>query len=201
MKTARGDGRYGQKMLDLLLSLDRAVLQNVHALRWEPLTAVFLIASAWWVKGLAFLIAGGAVDAVSSRSHEHRIPPRAVSAALALALVTAVVTALKDAADRARPALADPTVQTVVATPHTPSFPSGHTATAFACAVAIGVICPRLRWPLVGLAVLVGLSRVYLGVHYGLDVLAGAALGTCVGLVAAWALNRVSITRISLSSA
>ena len=188
-------------MLDLLLHLDKTVLQNVHLLRWEPLTAVFVVASAWWVKGLAFLIAGGAADALSSRRHSHRIPARAASAALALALVTAVVTAIKDTVDRVRPALADPTVQTVVATPHTPSFPSGHTATAFAAAVAIGAICPRLRWPLVALATLVGLSRVYLGVHYGLDVLAGAALGTAVGLSAAWAMKRASSTRISVRSA
>jgi membrane-associated phospholipid phosphatase len=188
-------------MLDLLLHLDQSVLENVPAVRWEPLTAVFVLASAWWVKGLAFLIAGGAVDTVSSRPHSSRVPVRALSAALALALVTAIVSAIKEAVDRTRPALSDPTVQTVVTTPDTPSFPSGHTATAFACAVAIGAICPRLRWPLIGLAALVGSSRVYLGVHYGLDVLAGAALGTAVGLASAWAMKRASITRISFKSA
>ncbi len=186
-------------MLDELLHLDRTVIENVHLFRWEPLTAVFVVASAWWVKGLAFLMAGAAGDALCSA--RRRLPARALSAALALALVTALVTAIKDLVDRARPALADPTVQTVVATPHTPSFPSGHAATAFAAATAIGVVCPRLRWPLIGLAALVGLSRVYLGVHYGLDVLAGAVLGILVGLAAAWALKLASSTRISLRSA
>ena len=57
------------------------------------------------------------------------------------------------------------------------SFPSGHTVTAFATALALGWFAPRLRWPLFALAVLIGLSRVGVGAHYPSDVLAGAALG------------------------
>ena len=71
------------------------------------------------------------------------------------------------------------------------AHPSGHAATAFAAAVAVGVIYPRLRWPLVCVAGLVALSRVYLGVHYWLDVVVGCALGTAVGLGVAWSAERV----------
>ncbi len=57
------------------------------------------------------------------------------------------------------------------------SFPSGHAVTAFAMAIAIGSMAPRWRWPLLGVAVLVGVSRVVIGAHYVSDVIAGAGLG------------------------
>jgi len=66
------------------------------------------------------------------------------------------------------------------------SMPSGHAATAFAGAVALAYLCPRgAPWFFV-LAVAVAFSRVYVGVHYPGDVLAGAALGVAVGT--AWVL-------------
>ena len=77
------------------------------------------------------------------------------------------------------------------AAPDTPSFPSGHATTAFAAAAVVGALYPRLRIPVYGLAALVGLSRVYLGVHYTLDVLAGAALGIALGLGVVWAIRRL----------
>ena len=88
--------------------------------------------------------------------------------------------------DRARPPVADPGLDPVGAIPASASFPSGHSATAFATAVAVGLVYPRLRLPLLALAALVALSRVYLGMHYSTDVLAGTALGVAVGLATGW---------------
>jgi undecaprenyl-diphosphatase len=69
--------------------------------------------------------------------------------------------------------------------PHetTHSFPSGHAATSFACATVLSAFAPRLRLPLYALAVLIAFSRLYNGVHYPTDVVAGAVLGALTALL------------------
>jgi membrane-associated phospholipid phosphatase len=64
--------------------------------------------------------------------------------------------------------------------PRSASFPSGHTAAAFAFATAVGTVLPQAAKPLRALAALVAYSRVHTGVHYPSDVVAGALLGTVV---------------------
>jgi len=65
---------------------------------------------------------------------------------------------------------------------HGTSFPSSHTAVTVAVVIALAPFLPRaLAGVAIGYAVLVGWSRVYLGVHYPLDVLAGAGIGMAVG--------------------
>jgi len=70
--------------------------------------------------------------------------------------------------------------------PRSSSFPSGHSASAFAFATAAGAAQPMLSAPLRILAMLVGYSRVHTGVHYPADVLAGAFIGVSAAEVAAW---------------
>ncbi len=93
---------------------------------------------------------------------------------------------LKSTVDRQRPyetlAEADPLLRASVGN----SFPSGHAATSFAGAVILAYLLPRALPALLLLATLVAVSRVYVGVHYPLDILAGAALGALVaGIVMA----------------
>jgi undecaprenyl-diphosphatase len=68
--------------------------------------------------------------------------------------------------------------------PASSSFPSGHTASAFAFATGAGQAAPDLSAPLRVLASLVGYSRIHTGVHYPADVLAGAFIGVTAAEVA-----------------
>ena len=108
------------------------------------------------------------------------------------------MTVFKELFDRARPPVSG--IDAVGVIPASASFPSGHAATAFAAAVAVGAFYPRLRRPLLGLAAVVALSRVYLGVHYASDVLAGTALGVALGLASVWLVRAVAPAPTALSA-
>ena len=100
--------------------------------------------------------------------------------------------------DRDRPPLANPDPHPLVGLPATGSFPSGHATVAFACATALALAVPRLALPLFGLAASIAWSRVYVGVHYPLDVLAGAVLGVVLAFAVARAarvLRRLAVAR------
>jgi undecaprenyl-diphosphatase len=105
-----------------------------------------------------------------------------------------LATLLKVAVGRERPyevvLAADPLLRWDVSG----SFPSGHAATSAAGAVILAYLLGRGGLWLGLLAVAVSFSRVYVGVHYPLDVLAGAALGVGVGLVAAALVRRLRPT-------
>ena len=92
-----------------------------------------------------------------------------------------VATLLKAVFERPRPfetlAAADPLLGATVGA----SMPSGHAATAFAGAVVLSVLLRRAVPALFLLAAAIAFSRIYVGVHDPLDVLAGAALGAAFG--------------------
>jgi undecaprenyl-diphosphatase len=115
----------------------------------------------------------------------------AVSGLVALGTTSAVANlAVKPLARRSRPDRVPALRHESVRMPESTSFPSGHTASAFAFALGVAGEVPLLAVPLVPVATAVGYSRVHSGVHFPGDVLAGAVLGSVVGLVSTRAIGR-----------
>lgn len=121
---------------------------------------------------------------------------RGVAARLTLALLSTslAVFLLKLGVGRARPCMALPNVHAIAfAAPTDPSFPSGHAAGSACFAAFLAVLVLRSGWSLAArtaatialaaLAIGVALSRVYLGVHFPLDVASGSFLGAIVGVL------------------
>ncbi len=124
----------------------------------------------------AVWLALGVVGAVGDRARRRPW----VCATATVAGTYAANTALKLVVGRPRPEL--PGLPALTSTPTRLSFPSAHTATSFAGALAYS----RLglpAGPLYSLAVALALSRLYLGVHYPSDLVAGALLGSAAASV------------------
>jgi|SRR5208282_860532 len=93
-----------------------------------------------------------------------------------------VFKALKKISHRQRPCELEPHCWSNVLPPDQFSFPSGHTMTAFAIALVVSYFYPSLEGPLYFLAASIAFSRVALGMHFLSDVLAGAVLGSALGV-------------------
>lgn len=131
-----------------------------YGLIWVGLALVFWLTGSW--RGL----------------------PMAIFTPLFVYLTLLVNYLIKEALHRERPVSDDPRLQPLVGVPSSKSFPSSHAAMSFAAASVMTIMKPEL-WPLFfGLALLVSWTRVYVGVHYPSDVLAGTAVGLAMGLVA-----------------
>ncbi|WP_228989166.1 bifunctional phosphatase PAP2/diacylglycerol kinase family protein [Streptomyces sp. DH8] len=173
-----------------LQSRDLAVFRSVADRHWPGADPLLPRLSRSANHGLLWFGTAAGIAALGSSARSRRAALRGV-VSLAVASV-AINTVGKGAVRRERPILdLVPSVRQLKRQPVTTSFPSGHAASA--AAFATGVALESRGWGAVvaPVAAAVAVSRVYTGVHYPSDVLAGAALG--VG--AAFALRGVVPTR------
>lgn len=93
---------------------------------------------------------------------------------------------------RPRPFVSHEVLQLIDKSASSPSFPSGHTVLAFAIAFSIYFYNKKLGAIFLVLAALVGLGRIYVGVHYPLDVLGGIL----IGFLSAYVIEKISWNRL-----
>ena len=120
-----------------------------------------------------------------------------VAVGLADLAAESIASALKAATAIDRPPLRYAHPDALVSLPRGSSFPSGHTATSFACATVLSFFVPKAAPAFYLLALAIGFSRIYVGVHWPLDVLGGAVLGVAVGLAVTALLRRGAGRRLS----
>jgi undecaprenyl-diphosphatase len=157
-------------MIDLDQRVERWIAE--HRVEWlDPLVVAITYAGTFG----ALWIALGVVVAVALRR-----PVIALAIPATVLLADLAASGLKHAVDRDRPAHA---VDALVSTPSSPAFPSGHAATSFAAAVLLAAAVPQFAPGIFVLASLVAWSRLYVGVHYPLDIVVGAVLGALVATV------------------
>ena len=115
--------------------------------------------------------------------------------AMAVALVLYMAAGhffLKPLFARPRPCDVDTAITILVKRPHGHSFPSGHTASAFAAAFALWLQNRKLGVPALVLAAFIAFTRLYLYVHFPTDVLGGLVLGLALGFFASWLVDSLT---------
>lgn len=162
--------------LERLAQWDRGLCRRCNnACQFTGLRVVFAVASrlgdgAFWYALMAAILAWGGDDALGVVLHM-------ICAGLAC---TITYKSLKRGTARVRPYVAQADITLFAAPLDKYSFPSGHTLHAVAFTlVAIGYY-PMLFWLLAPFCLLIGASRVMLGLHYPSDVIAGAGIGAAI---------------------
>ena len=170
--------------------LDRDVFTWVVEHRAPPFDWLFVALSAVGQAGLIWIVLAPLLALWA------RKPVLFTTLVTAATVWTAdlIAVALKGVFDRGRPYEVVPTADPPLRWDVAASLPSGHAATSAAGAFILAYLLGRGGLWLGLLAVAIGFSRVYVGVHYPLDVLAGALIGLAVGLASAAVVRRLRPT-------
>ncbi|MDQ5820829.1 MAG: phosphatase PAP2 family protein [Actinomycetota bacterium] len=157
-----------------MIQLDRQLERFVVLHRVEWLDWLFVGLSRIGTLGIVWIALAALVAALIRR------PPVLFITVAAVATADLLAFALKTIVAVDRPPERYATPDPLVRVPTDYSFPSGHTATSFAAALILARAVPRRAWLFYALAAAIGFSRIYVGVHYPLDILGGAVLGLLV---------------------
>jgi undecaprenyl-diphosphatase len=170
----------GRAVWNQINSNDHRLMRRVHrwrAPRWFRILMILATRGGdgwlWYALGAILYFYGG--------SHRFAAIGSAASASVAGILI---FRALKKTSRRKRPCEIEPHCWASILPPDKYSFPSGHSITAFAVALSIGLFYPDLTPYLLTVAFLIASSRIILGMHFLSDVIAGSAIGVVLGITA-----------------
>ncbi len=171
LRRLRG-GPVARRLARIDVRLYRVVRGDLHSAALTPairrFSATGELAGCWLVLGAA----GVMLDRPRRR--------RWLRATTAVGATYGLNMAIKTVVRRRRPTLED--LPALIVTPTLLSFPSAHASSSFAAATGFGALV-RPAAPLYAAAGAMALSRVYLGVHYPSDIVAGALLGVGVATI------------------
>jgi undecaprenyl-diphosphatase len=182
------------EVLQELGAMDRAVNRAVAQTPSPRLDGAFRRLSTAADRSRLWLGIAGVIAVVGGGRGRHT----ALNGVLAIGATSAAVNlGIKPVARRQRPARTETEgfADRYVAMPASTSFPSGHAASAFAFAYAVGRGLPLLSVPMGLLAGAVAVSRVHTGVHYPSDVVIGSILGAGTSAMVTAALDAGSRRR------
>lgn len=160
-------------------SRDHRLMRLIHRWRAPRWFSLLMILSTrcgdgwlWYTVGITIFFYGG----------PHRFGALAASGSAALAGIV-LFRVLKKTSHRQRPCDIEPHCWSSVLPPDRYSFPSGHSITAFAVAVSVGLFYPELMVSLLTAALLIAASRIILGMHFLSDVIVGSGFGVLLAVV------------------
>lgn len=166
--------------MEFITALDTALLWHLHnLLQCAFLDAVMPLVTALGNAGALWVLLAAVLLFFKST--------RRAGIAMILAMLLCYLAgnlAIKPLVARARPYQVDPSISLLIPAPEEFSFPSGHAMNSFSAAAALSGSHKEYGWAALALAALIAFSRLYLMVHYPLDVAAGALLGILSGVLA-----------------
>ena len=173
-------------MLETLLNLDGGFLLFLQESVRNPILDNIMIFITSLGNGGMIWIAATIVLLIPKKTRKAGI----MSAVALLGSLIINNNIVKNIVQRPRPFVTFADLQIIIPTPSEFSFPSGHTSSSFAAAAVFYRHLPKkLGIPSVILAGLIGFSRLYVGVHYPTDVIAGVLMGILLSYLAEYLVN------------
>ncbi len=153
------------------------ILYSINSIHTDILDSIMIFITYLGEKGI-FWMAIAAILLFNSKTRKCGIF-MLISMAIGLILGNGII---KNLVERPRPYWIDENIKLLIPGLTDYSFPSGHTLASFEAAIMIFLFNKKLGIIAIIIAILVGISRMYLFVHFPTDVLAGALLGTIISI-------------------